>query len=110
MTPTVGDKRVNEWKEIATAFSYYDNRRYADAARAFEKIYQTRGEDYALFYRSISLMAMGDIQSGISILEGHVWMEPDNFESVSYWYLGLAYRSEERRVGKECVSTCRSRW
>src|SRR3546814_12139426 len=24
--------------------------------------------------------------------------------------LGLAIRSEERRVGKECVSTCRSRW
>src|SRR3546814_13895154 len=24
--------------------------------------------------------------------------------------LGCAFRSEERRVGKECVSTCRSRW
>src|SRR3546814_8868524 len=24
--------------------------------------------------------------------------------------LPLDYRSEERRVGKECVSTCRSRW
>src|SRR3546814_11384359 len=24
--------------------------------------------------------------------------------------LRLLYRSEERRVGKECVSTCRSRW
>src|SRR3546814_21016144 len=24
--------------------------------------------------------------------------------------LGRAQRSEERRVGKECVSTCRSRW
>src|SRR3546814_4843211 len=24
--------------------------------------------------------------------------------------LGIAERSEERRVGKECVSTCRSRW
>src|SRR3546814_13204031 len=23
---------------------------------------------------------------------------------------GLSRRSEERRVGKECVSTCRSRW
>src|SRR3546814_15398986 len=23
---------------------------------------------------------------------------------------GVDYRSEERRVGKECVSTCRSRW
>src|SRR3546814_9037307 len=25
-------------------------------------------------------------------------------------YLDLTGRSEERRVGKECVSTCRSRW
>src|SRR3546814_324135 len=25
-------------------------------------------------------------------------------------FLGLLTRSEERRVGKECVSTCRSRW
>src|SRR3546814_3113098 len=25
-------------------------------------------------------------------------------------YLNWRYRSEERRVGKECVSTCRSRW
>src|SRR3546814_18331474 len=25
-------------------------------------------------------------------------------------YAALACRSEERRVGKECVSTCRSRW
>src|SRR3546814_12833752 len=24
--------------------------------------------------------------------------------------LGVGVRSEERRVGKECVSTCRSRW
>src|SRR3546814_13420475 len=28
--------------------------------------------------------------------------EPDSLEAV--------VRSEERRVGKECVSTCRSRW
>src|SRR3546814_4259254 len=25
-------------------------------------------------------------------------------------YIGILIRSEERRVGKECVSTCRSRW
>src|SRR3546814_3951270 len=24
--------------------------------------------------------------------------------------VGIAQRAEERRVGKECVSTCRSRW
>src|SRR3546814_9339649 len=29
----------------------------------------------------------------------------------TYWRgFGLLVRSEERRVGKECVSTCRSRW
>src|SRR3546814_10969581 len=27
-----------------------------------------------------------------------------------YWGVAGASRSEERRVGKECVSTCRSRW
>src|SRR3546814_18542225 len=29
---------------------------------------------------------------------------------VSYSVYILHFRSEERRVGKECVSTCRSRW
>src|SRR3546814_17606917 len=27
-----------------------------------------------------------------------------------YWVRALMIRSEERRVGKECVSTCRYRW
>src|SRR3546814_11880706 len=29
---------------------------------------------------------------------------------MSFFGLGALARSEERRVGKECVSTCRSRW
>src|SRR3546814_14156767 len=32
-----------------------------------------------------------------------------NFSALSYFF-GRKLRSEERRVGKECVSTCRSRW
>src|SRR3546814_13075980 len=28
----------------------------------------------------------------------------------TYFYSGQVFSSEERRVGKECVSTCRSRW
>src|SRR3546814_12361356 len=27
-----------------------------------------------------------------------------------FWFTRAVSRSEERRVGKECVSTCRSRW
>src|SRR3546814_14186323 len=33
-----------------------------------------------------------------------VWASADESEAE------LDFRSEERRVGKECVSTCRSRW
>src|SRR3546814_13418964 len=36
-----------------------------------------------------------------------------NFDAIRYDYYRddqVAFRSEERRVGKECVSTCRSRW
>src|SRR3546814_1149686 len=31
-------------------------------------------------------------------------------KSTTHWLLGPSMGSEERRVGKECVSTCRSRW
>src|SRR3546814_14596490 len=32
------------------------------------------------------------------------------FRRVEPIHMSAAIRSEERRVGKECVSTCRSRW
>src|SRR3546814_5529614 len=36
---------------------------------------------------------------------------PMNFGFTSFYgHYNGAIRSEERRVGKECVSTCRSRW
>src|SRR3546814_1621365 len=38
-------------------------------------------------------------------------VSPDGqFTSIQRTYLTADGRSEERRVGKECVSTCRSRW
>src|SRR3546814_3463317 len=54
--------------------------------------------------------------------EGFDWYEPVSCEEVELYgledgwveddprYPELCNRSEERRVGKECVSTCRSRW
>src|SRR3546814_5828474 len=36
--------------------------------------------------------------------------EPDTLVRPASTVLEAASRSEERRVGKECVSTCRSRW
>src|SRR3546814_7088565 len=36
-------------------------------------------------------------------------VSPERIPVFSF-HNGLLHRSEERRVGKECVSTCRSRW
>src|SRR3546814_20465939 len=43
--------------------------------------------------------------------------DDDNTANIRIWFcsrslskLNTVTRSEERRVGKECVSTCRSRW
>src|SRR3546814_12842922 len=60
-------------------------------------------------------------------LEQYGWMEPPFYDrgagkfmsSIHSWVIRTKHhlivvdtcaRSEERRVGKECVSTCRSRW
>src|SRR3546814_15960723 len=42
-------------------------------------------------------------------LFGYVWRMSGSHQ-VWICLLAVVVRSEERRVGKECVSTCRSRW
>src|SRR3546814_15062651 len=51
---------------------------------------------------------------GISVMmrlapENWLFNVSENFSSI-FAGAGPSDRSEERRVGKECVSTCRSRW
>src|SRR3546814_15499908 len=41
---------------------------------------------------------------------GTVMVLPIYEEAQTGVYYNTSVRSEERRVGKECVSTCRSRW
>src|SRR3546814_20645110 len=45
-------------------------------------------------------------------LERHVLPQGGEMAGLEHQHLvaGIQHRSEERRVGKECVSTCRSRW
>src|SRR3546814_8666285 len=39
-----------------------------------------------------------------------LWLHEHGFALLHEGEAVIAVRSEERRVGKECVSTCRSRW
>src|SRR3546814_16995153 len=47
-------------------------------------------------------------EHNLSWFQDTAWRMDVTIEDVSRDYAGL--RSEGRRVGKECVSTCRSRW
>src|SRR3546814_12125695 len=58
-----------------------------------------------------NLDATGTVLQGCKAGFAHDALE---HHAAGYFYLfadlGQRFRSEERRVGKECVSTCRSRW
>src|SRR3546814_9004191 len=50
---------------------------------------------------------------GLPLFEGRIWAEEPERGDVIVFKLprdNETDRSEERRVGEECVSTCRSRW
>src|SRR3546814_13478367 len=48
-----------------------------------------------------ALVRLRKVSREISDQKSHKWTKP---------FISFMCRSEERRVGKECVSTCRSRW
>src|SRR3546814_5240444 len=50
--------------------------------------------------------AIGEPQSETRLVSGYFVPGRAGVDALG----ALAARSEERRVGKECVSTCRSRW
>src|SRR3546814_18768642 len=52
--------------------------------------------------------ALGDVpERGAALQRGHAVIDALAAPELG---IGFLARSEERRVGKECVSTCRSRW
>src|SRR3546814_11943103 len=63
----------------------------------------------------LSAVTLGEIQAGIEITRTQDPLRAAQIEAwadelASVWNILSADRSEERRVGKECVRTCRSRW
>src|SRR3546814_4961629 len=70
--------------------------------------YELRISDWSSDVCSSDLLdaAQGDVRAHpASLRPGH-----RGLERVGLAVVGHPRRSEERRVGKECVSTCRSRW
>src|SRR3546814_15373752 len=65
--------------------------------------------------RGVELGLSGHLTKGLSFNVGGNWLPKADYSKyktaqVTVPVSGTAPRSEERRVGKECVSTCRARW
>src|SRR3546814_16844842 len=75
-----------------------------------QEIAEVKGDDAISALTTTLEKAVGDLQTATMWLMQNGMANPDNAGAASYSYMNLmGYRSEERRVGKECVSTCRSR-
>src|SRR3546814_2402644 len=78
--------------------------------------YEMRISDWSSDVCSSDLGGEGEISAWISTSTGRVpsmpgnTTEPVTLPRRSARNRAEGFRSEERRVGKECVSTCRSRW
>src|SRR3546814_1678787 len=77
--------------------------------------YEMRISDWSSDVCSSDLRHL-NAQFGDELVDHRTWVLAGDgclMEGVNHEAIGLAghlNRSEERRVGKECVSTCRSRW
>src|SRR3546814_12837755 len=80
----------------------------ATLARTKGPVYGALLEGKSIYEESFAapgILLLGNESKGISPVLAKYISHP-----VTIPRFGKAERSEERRVGKECVSTCRSRW
>src|SRR3546814_2695543 len=89
---TAYEMRISDWSSDVCSSDLRFGR------RPEERIRHPRGvDDLGVAHRAVGVHANTDLDQQRSAFLGAGRDQP-------------AARSEERRVGKECVSTCRSRW
>lgn len=98
--------RANGTKtEKQKAFEDYENGAYKIAIASFEKLYESTGETYYLFYIANAEMAEKNTTAAIKTLETHQRYK-DEFSEKSQWYLALAYLSNnETEKAKTLLKT-----
>src|SRR3546814_13966625 len=89
---------------------------YTTLFRSLGPTLSFRGLDNAAYYRlqpGHKRFYVNDTGCGNTLNVAHPYVLRLVLDSLRWWVEAMGvdgFRSEERRVGKECVSTCRSRW
>src|SRR3546814_16360454 len=100
--------RISDWSSDVCSSDLLQRVVLESQGRAVEQLHQP-GALVELLQRGDGGMLEAGIGLGQDTPEVAVGDAAGN-EGTNHGESDLGIRSEERRVGKECVSTCRSRW
>ena len=115
---------------LSRGYTLSNQRRYDDARRHFEAAARINPNLFdAYYYYGRAAFAAGDVEKSVELWRKAAEVRQEDFESpllqaqsmrklgrledsrvVNQEAVRRVDRSEERRVGKECPSKCRSRW
>src|SRR3546814_11917074 len=99
--------RISDWSSDVCSSDLAARGDWAGAVHAYERAVAAAPLHFA--YRNdlgYALLQTGAVDRAAFVLRQAAELAPGN-DHIRH---NLALRSEERRVGKECVSTCSSRW
>src|SRR3546814_2626108 len=102
---TAYEMRISDWSSDVCSSDLEISGAIADNRGNVEKLIA----DAALTMENLR-QATGDLESMAASLQTNVETLTTRADDTLVAFESMASRSEERRVGKEWVSTCRSRW
>src|SRR3546814_16097368 len=100
--------RISDWRsDVCSSDLKRQRLEAAEIARRLQRL-----AEHPMRYVSFALnYGKGQRERGlVNKLEHDDWAGRGGLADQHYYQGIFRLRSEERRVGKECVSTCRSRW
>src|SRR3546814_20348843 len=79
-------------------------------ALAFTRLFRFANPRFSALFTTAKCLDANDCWSNRSTVGALCHLPQVALTTEAAWIRSLESRSDERRVGKECVSTCRSRW
>src|SRR3546814_13662529 len=107
--------RISDWSSDVCSSDLAGDDFYCAERRLGQWFYcskprATEPEKQAVPVPSSAVERMSAITRQLDELKARAILDPTEENVIAYVRFQREQRSEERRVGKECVRTCRSRW
>src|SRR3546814_12859008 len=102
--------RISDWSSDVCSSDLADRHEFDAAITQLQSMRRQTPEDFDLLYNEAQINARAERYSQAqALLREYINVQTQRRQSINDKATNAA-RTEERRVGKECVSTCRSRW